>query len=250
MFSLKDKKAIVTGASRGIGKAIAIGLAKAGADVVCTSSNENGTIDTISRITSLKRKAYHVTAQLTNRKDQDQVLEKGIEYLGGLDILVNNAGTSYRESAIEFPVREWDRVIEVNLTSSFRMSQQAAKEMSKSKSGKIINIASLLSYFGGITVPAYTASKHGIAGLTKALSNEWAVFGIQVNAIAPGYISTDLTQALQDDPARNVPILSRIPAGRWGHPEDLVGAAIFLSSSASDYVNGSLITVDGGWTGR
>ena len=249
-FSLLNKKALVTGSSRGIGKAIAIGLAKAGADVVCTSTAEDGTADTIRKIQSLKRRAYHVTVDLSDRKSQDHLVKEAIVLLGGLDILVNNAGTIYREKALDHKTKDWDRVMEVNLTAAFRIAQEAAKYMSGQGSGKIINVASLLSHFGGVTVPAYTASKHGLAGLTKALSNEWAGLGIQVNAIAPGYIRTDNTQALQDNTERYESILSRIPAGRWGEPEDLVGTAVFLASQASDYINGSMITVDGGWTGR
>ena len=236
IFSLKNKRAVVTGASRGIGKAIAIGLAQAGADVVCSSTSKEGSKDTVEAINKIGRKAFQVVANLSNRSDQEKLISTSIDLLGGLDILVNNAGTIFREKALDHAIADWDRVLEVNLTSAFRLSQFSAQHMGKQKSGKIINIASLLSFFGGITVPAYTASKHGIAGLTKALSNEWAALGIQVNAIAPGYIRTDNTQALQDDPVRHKMIQDRIPAGRWGLPEDLVGAAVFLASGASDFV--------------
>ncbi len=250
LFSLEGKKAIVTGASRGIGKAIAIGMAQVGADVVCVSSKDGGAMDTVRKIQSLKRNATHITADLSKREDQDRLIKDGIDFLGGLDILVNNAGMIHRQAAIDFSDEGWDKVLEVNLSAVFRLARSAAQVMAVQKSGKIINTASLLSYFGGITVASYAAAKHGVAGLTKALSNEWASLGIQINSIAPGYIRTDVTQALQDDPERFNMILSRIPAGRWGVPEDLVGAAIFLASKASDYVTGSLVTVDGGWTGR
>jgi 2-deoxy-D-gluconate 3-dehydrogenase len=250
LFSLEGKKAIVTGASRGIGQAIAIGLAKAGADVVCSSTTKNGCDETMEQINKIGRRAFHIQADLSNRMDQDHLIDSSIQTLQGVDILINNAGTIQRSPAITYNDEAWDEVIEVNLTAAFRLSRRVASCMMDTGSGKIINIASLLSIFGGITVPAYTASKHALFGITKALSNEWAGHGIQVNAIAPGYIKTDNTLQLQKDKHRYETILQRIPAGRWGESEDLVGAAIFLSSNASNFVNGTMLTVDGGWTAR
>ncbi len=249
-FSLKGKTALVTGASRGLGQGIALALAKAGAYVVCSSSKEGGTKATISKIESIGGKAMGVAANLSDRTAVKNMYQTVSEKMGTIDILVNNGGTIARFPAVDFPLEEWDRVLEVNLSAAFYLSQLAGKDMIKNGGGKIINIASMLSYSGGITVPAYTASKHGMAGITKALANEWAQHKIQVNAIAPGYFRTDNTQRLQDDPARNEAITKRIPAGRWGNPEDLGGTAVFLASTASNYINGTLINVDGGWMAR
>jgi len=250
LFSLEGKVALITGASRGIGQKLATSIAGAGAFVICCSSTKGGTDQTIEMISKEGGKAVGMSADLNNRMEVEKMCKTAIENYGGIDILINNGGTIARHPAIEYPLEAWDRVLEVNLTSAFFLSQLAAQSMIAKGGGKIINIASMLSYSGGITVPAYTASKHGIAGITKALANEWAKDNIQVNAIAPGYIRTDNTQKLQDDPVRNKAIINRIPAGRWGEPADLAGTAIFLASRASDYVNGTLITVDGGWMAR
>lgn len=250
LFSLQGKTALVTGASRGLGRAIAIALANAGAFVVCSSSKAGGTKKTLKEIKAVGGKAIEVTADLSKRKKVKKMYQTILKKVGNVDILVNNGGTIARFPAVDFPLDEWDRVIEVNLSAAFYLSQLVGKDMINKRRGKIINTASMLSYSGGITVPAYTASKHGIAGITKALANEWAQYNIQVNAIAPGYFRTDNTQRLQDDPARNEAITNRIPAGRWGNPEDLGGTAVFLASSASNYVNGTIINVDGGWMAR
>ncbi|MEZ4884025.1 MAG: 2-dehydro-3-deoxy-D-gluconate 5-dehydrogenase KduD [Chitinophagales bacterium] len=249
-FSLNNKIALITGASRGLGQALAIALANAGATVICSSSRSGGTDDTIQKIIDKGGAAFGIAADLSDRGAVKNLLETAFEKYGRIDILVNNGGTIARYPATDFPLEEWDRVIEVNLTASFYLSQLAGKKMIEQGSGKIINIASMLSYSGGITVPAYTASKHGVAGITKALANEWAQYNLQINAIAPGYFRTDNTQKLQDDPIRSESIQNRIPANRWGNPEDLGGALVFLASSASDYVNGTIINVDGGWMAR
>ncbi|MBI1226684.1 MAG: 2-dehydro-3-deoxy-D-gluconate 5-dehydrogenase KduD [Bacteroidetes bacterium] len=250
LFSLKNKNVLVTGASRGLGQAMAVALAEAGAFVVCCSSSPGGTDETIRQIAANGGQAYGLSADLSDRAAILKMYRAAVEKCGQIHVLVNNGGTIARYPAKDFPLDEWDRVLEVNLTSAFYLSQLAGKDMIENGGGKIINTASMLSYSGGITVPAYTASKHGIAGITKALANEWAQYNIQVNAIAPGYFRTDNTQRLQDDPERNAAITSRIPAGRWGNPEDLGGTAIFLASAASDYVNGTVINVDGGWMAR
>lgn len=250
LFSLEQKTALVTGASRGLGQAMAIALARAGAFVICSSSTEGGAAETIQSIEASGGKAVGIAADLSDRRQVEQLVEKAIAQTGRLDILVNNGGTIARFPALEYPMDAWDAVLEVNLTAAFRLSQQAANHMVEHGGGKIIQVASLLSFSGGITVPAYTASKHGIAGITKALANEWAKYNIQVNAIAPGYFRTDNTQKLQDDPVRSAEISKRIPAERWGNPEDMAGAIIFLASPASDYINGTILTVDGGWMAR
>jgi 2-dehydro-3-deoxy-D-gluconate 5-dehydrogenase len=249
-FSLQGKTAFVTGASRGLGKAIAIGLASAGADVICTSMQQNGCDDTVSAIRELGKDARAYAADLSDENQVTKLIDRVKETHPRIDILVNSAGTIRRHPASEFPKKDWDEIISINLNTVFLLSRQFGAEMINRRSGKIINIASLLSFSGGILVPAYTASKHAVAGLTKALANEWAQHNVQVNAIAPGYFSTDNTQQLRDDPVRSKEILSRIPAQRWGEPEDIVGAAIFLASPASDYVNGHILTVDGGWMAR
>jgi 2-deoxy-D-gluconate 3-dehydrogenase len=248
-FKLDDKVALVTGASTGLGAAIAIALAEAGAQVAChgnTRSPEN-TCATINK----NGIAFPVTGDLSRVETPRQIFDEVIARFGRLDILVNNAGTIRRAPAVEYSEVDWSTVIEVNLSSVFRLSQLAGKHMIENgRGGKIVNIASLLSFQGGITVPAYAASKGGVAQLTKALANEWAKHNINVNAIAPGYMRTTNTAALQADETRNRQILERIPAGRWGEPEDLAGAALFLSSSASDYIHGHILIVDGGWMGR
>jgi 2-dehydro-3-deoxy-D-gluconate 5-dehydrogenase len=250
IFSLDGKTAMVTGASRGLGQAIAIGLAAAGADVICTSAQPNGCEKTVSSIGEYNRMAWGYAADLSDRKQIAQLIDTLKQSHPRIDILVNNAGTIRRHPAVEFPEKDWDDVISVNLDSVFILSRAIGSGMIERKSGKIINIASLLAFSGGIFVPAYTASKHAVAGLTKALANEWAQYNVQVNAIAPGYFRTDNTQKLQDDPVRYKEILSRIPAQRWGEPNDIIGAAVFLASPASDYVNGHILTVDGGWMAR
>ncbi len=250
-FSLKGKRALVTGASRGIGQAMAVALAEAGADVICASSREGGCEETISKIKAVSDvMVTSLYADLSDMAAVAQLAEDALEVWGGIDILVNNGGTIFRSPAVEFPLEQWQHVLRVNTDSAFLLSQKIGKAMIDQGSGKIINTASMLSYSGGITVPAYTASKHAIAGLTKALANEWGKSNIQVNAIAPGYIRTDNTQALQDDEGRSKEIIARIPAARWGETEDLKGALVFLASEASNYVNGHVLAVDGGFLAR
>jgi 2-dehydro-3-deoxy-D-gluconate 5-dehydrogenase len=249
-FNLDGKVALITGSSSGIGQAIAIGLAEAGADVICHGSKEGGAQETIDAIKKLGRKSGAVYGDMADKTVPARLMADVIEQFGRIDILINNAGTIRRSPAVDYSEDDWTTVLEVNLSSIFRLSQAAGKQMINQGGGKIVNIASLLSFQGGITVPAYTASKSGVAGLTKALANEWAKHQINVNAIAPGYIATNNTAALQADENRNRQILERIPAGRWGNPEDLTGAAVFLSSSASDYLQGHILVVDGGWMGR
>jgi 2-deoxy-D-gluconate 3-dehydrogenase len=248
-FKLDGKIALVTGASAGLGQAIAIALAEAGADVAC-HGNTRAPDDTCQAISQSGRKSISVIGDLAKAETPRALIVETLKHFGRLDILVNNAGTIRRAPAVDYSEEDWATVIEVNLSAVFRLSQVAGREMLAQGAGKIINIASLLSFQGGITVPAYAASKGGVAQLTKALANEWAGKGINVNAIAPGYMRTDNTKALQQDETRNRQILERIPAGRWGEPSDLAGAAVFLASSASDYVNGHILVVDGGWMGR
>jgi 2-deoxy-D-gluconate 3-dehydrogenase len=249
-FKLHDRVALVTGASTGLGAAIAIALAEAGAQVCC-HGNTRSPESTCDRIKSAGGVAHAITGDLSNAETPKDLVARTLERLGRIDILVNNAGTIRRAPAVDYSEEDWAAVIEVNLSSVFRLSQLAGRHMiENNRGGKIVNIASLLSFQGGITVPAYAASKGGMAQLTKALANEWAKHAINVNAIAPGYMRTNNTAALQADETRNRQILERIPAGRWGEPEDLAGAAIFLSSNASDYINGHVLVVDGGWMGR
>ena len=239
----------MTGASRGIGQAIAVALAEAGADVVCASTRRSGTDETADAVRQHGRTAWQLEADLSDREAAAGLAEAA-EAEGPIDILVNNAGTIRRHPAVDFPVDDWEVVLRTNLDATFVLCQAVGRGMVERGRGKIVNVASLLSFQGGVTVPAYTASKHAVAGLTKALANEWASKGVTVNAIAPGYIATDNTQALQDDETRSRQILERIPAGRWGDPADLGGAAVFLASPASDYVNGHVLVVDGGWMAR
>ncbi|HEX2081050.1 MAG TPA: 2-dehydro-3-deoxy-D-gluconate 5-dehydrogenase KduD [Longimicrobium sp.] len=250
LFSLAGKRALVTGASRGLGQAMAVALAEAGADVVCASTRRGGTDETAAFIRAAGRQAWQVEADHADRASVLAMADEAETLAGRIDVLVNNAGTIRRHPAAEFPMEEWDAVIRTNLDSVFLLSQRLGRGMIERGAGKIINVASLLSFSGGMTVPAYTASKHAVAGLTKALANEWARHGVQVNAIAPGYFSTDNTQRLREDPARHAEISARIPAARWGEPEDLAGAVVFLASRASDYVNGHVLVVDGGWMAR
>lgn len=249
LFSLAGKTALVTGASRGLGQAIAVALAAAGAKVLCASSQPKGCQETVAAIGAANGQALELTADLSDELAVAALADQALA-LGPVDILVNCGGTIFRAPAHQFPMQEWHKVIAVNLDAAFLLSQKLGAKMIERKQGKIINIASMLSYSGGITVPAYTASKHAIAGVTKALANEWAQHNIQVNAIAPGYFRTDNTAALQADTDRNAAITARIPAARWGEPEDLAGAAVFLASQASDYVNGHVLAVDGGWLAR
>jgi 2-dehydro-3-deoxy-D-gluconate 5-dehydrogenase len=249
-FQLKGKNALVTGSSRGLGAAIAIALAQAGANVGCHGRSAEGKA-TSEEVRRLGRKSFYFEGDMADSAVHPALIAKMIEDFGSIDILVNNAGTVRRAPAAEFPQSYWDEVIAVNLTSVFRLTQLAGQNMLKREAkGKIVNIASVLSFQGGITVPAYSAAKGGVAQLTKAFANEWASKGINVNAIAPGYITTDNTTALRQDPQRSRQILERIPAGRWGEPSDIAGAAVFLCSSASDYVHGQILLVDGGWMGR
>ena len=247
-FDLSGKVAVVTGANTGIGQAIAVALANAGADVACVGRTPAE--DTVARIRDLGRKAEIVSAELSSIEPVGRVVDETVAKLGGLDILVNNAGIIRRADAVDFTEEDWDAVVDTNLKSVFFLCQAAGRHMIANGGGKIINIASMLTFQGGIRVPSYTASKSGIGGLTKLLANEWASKGINVNAIAPGYIATNNTAALQADEARNKSILDRIPAGKWGDADDLGGAAVFLASRAADYVQGHILAVDGGWLAR
>jgi 2-dehydro-3-deoxy-D-gluconate 5-dehydrogenase len=248
-FKLTGKTALVTGSASGLGAAIAIAFAEAGAQVA-VHGNRRPADETAAAIVKAGGKAKAFSADLSKDSGADDLFKAATAACGPIDILVNNAGMIFRAEATEFPMDEWQRVLQVNLTSVFRLSQLAGAEMIARGGGKIINIASLLAFQGGIRVPAYAASKGAVAQLTKALSNEWAAKGVQVNAIAPGYMRTENTSALQADETRNRQILERIPAARWGEPEDLAGAALFLASPASNYVTGEVLTVDGGWMAR
>jgi 2-dehydro-3-deoxy-D-gluconate 5-dehydrogenase len=249
-FRLDGKTALVTGCSRGIGEAIAIGLAEAGADILGVSK----TLEPGSRVEKAVQAAGRgfnaYACDFSHRGQLHAFIQKVKADHPTIDILINNAGTVLRKPAEEHSDKYWDHVLEVNLSAQFVLSREIGKGMLARKSGKIVFTASLLSFQGGITVPGYAAAKAGVAAVAKALANEWAGKGVNVNAIAPGYIRTDNTKALQENPIRNEAILTRIPAGRWGDPEDLVGAAVFLASAASDYIHGTVLTVDGGWMGR
>jgi 2-deoxy-D-gluconate 3-dehydrogenase len=250
-FDLSGKTALVTGCKRGIGKAIAIGLAEAGADIIgvsATLETEGSAVE--KEVTALGRKFKGYAADFSDRAALYQFIASVKKDFPVIDILVNNAGTILRAPAAEHSDEYWDKVIEVNLNSQFVLSREIGKDMLARGSGKIIFTASLLTFQGGITVPGYAASKGGIGSLVKALANEWAGKGVNVNAIAPGYISTDNTEALRNDSVRSQQILARIPAGRWGEPDDFKGPAIFLASDAASYVHGTILTVDGGWMGR
>lgn len=248
LFSLKGQVAMVTGCNKGLGQGIAIALAQAGADIV--GVNRSPADDTRQQVEALGRQFYDITAELGSQAPSE-IVSQAIAQAGKVDILVNNAGIIRRAAAVEFSEQDWDDVIDVNLKAAFFLAQQVAKHLIERKApGKIVNIASLLSFQGGIRVPSYTASKSGLLGLTRLLANEWAGQDINVNGIAPGYMATDNTQALRDDPQRHAEILGRIPAGRWGTPEDLAGAVIFLCSDAARYVHGHTLAVDGGWLAR
>jgi 2-dehydro-3-deoxy-D-gluconate 5-dehydrogenase len=247
-FDLTGKVAIVTGANTGIGQAIAVGLAEAGADLALVGRSQAD--ETLQLIRNIGRKAVYIAADLSTPAPVQGVVDDCLAQLGGLHVLVNNAGIIRRADSVDFTEADWDDVINTDLKSVFFLSQAAARHMIAQANGKIIHIASMLSFQGGIRVPSYAAAKSGVAGLTRAMANEWAAKGINVNAIAPGYITTNNTAALQADPARNRQIVERIPASRWGRPGDLAGAAVFLASSASDYVHGHILAVDGGWLAR
>lgn len=249
-FQLDGKVAMVTGASRGLGEGMALGLAEAGADIIALATNNEKLQNTAEQVKALGRKALPLECDVTDKARVKKVLASVQDEFGKIDILVNNAGIIRRAPAKDYPDDYWYDVIETNLNAVFMLSREVGKMMIEQGSGKIINIASLLSFTGGITVPSYSASKGGVMQLTKALSNEWAQYNIQVNAIAPGYYETDNTAPLREDEARYKEISERIPAGRWGHPQDLKGAVVFLASPASQYVNGHVLVVDGGWTAR
>ena len=248
-FQLNGRVAIVTGCNTGLGQGMALALAQAGADIV--GVNVSAPDDTRNQVEAIGRKFLDLRANLSDVSSLDGVIEKALALTGKIDILVNNAGIIRREDAINFTEKDWDDVIDLNLKTVFFFSQKVAKRfIAQGSGGKIINIASMLSYQGGVRVPSYTGSKSGVMGITRALANEWAKHQINVNAIAPGYMATDNTAALRADEGRNAAILERIPAGRWGGPADVGGPVVFLASKASDYVNGYTLAVDGGWLAR
>ena len=250
MKVLAGKIAVVTGANRGIGHAIALALAEAGADIVGTSRQMSDDESIAKEVRALGQKFFPFACDMKNRSESTSLAKKVLSEVGQVDILVNNAGTIRRENIADYSLADWDEVVEVNLTAPFILTQDFGKPMLERGAGKVIFISSLLSYQGGIRVPAYTASKSGIAGLVKAFANEWAGKGVNVNAVAPGYIVTDNTEALRADPIRYEAITGRIPAGRWGEGSDIAGSVVFLASENADYLHGSTITVDGGWMGR
>ncbi len=250
MKVLAGKIAVVTGANRGIGHAIALALAEAGADIVGTSRQMSDDESIAKEVRALGQKFFPFSCDMRNRAESTALAKKVLTEVGQVDILVNNAGTIRRENIADYSLADWDEVVEVNLTAPFILTQDFGKPMLERGAGKVIFISSLLSYQGGIRVPAYTASKSGIAGLVKAFANEWAGKGVNVNAVAPGYIVTDNTEALRADPIRYEAITGRIPAGRWGEGSDIAGSVVFLASENADYLHGSTITVDGGWMGR
>jgi 2-dehydro-3-deoxy-D-gluconate 5-dehydrogenase len=247
-FSLEGKIALVTGANTGLGQGIAVALAEAGADIAAAGIAPP--TETEEKVRALGRRFVSIEANLITIEPVQRIVDETLAGLGRLDILVNNAGLIRRADAVDFSEKDWDDVMNVNIKSAFFMSQAAGRHFIASGGGKIINIASMLSFQGGIRVPSYTASKSGIAGITRLLANEWANRNVNVNAIAPGYMATDNTAQLRADEERSAQILGRIPAGRWGMASDLGGAAVFLASTASDYVNGAIIPVDGGWLAR
>jgi 2-dehydro-3-deoxy-D-gluconate 5-dehydrogenase len=249
VFQLNGKNALVTGSNKGLGSSIAVILAKAGANVGC-HGRDSKPGSSCDEIRAAGRKTFYVTGDLAKPEVCSHLIEQTILEFGSIDILVNNAGIIRRAPAAEYPMEFWDELIAVDLTAVFRLSQLAGRHMLDKGGGKIVNISSLLAFQGGILVPAYAAAKGGVAQLTKALANEWASKGINVNAVAPGYIATDNTSALRNDPVRNRQILERIPAARWGEPDDIAGAALFLCSPASNYVHGHVLAVDGGWLAR
>ncbi|HDM8033685.1 TPA: 2-dehydro-3-deoxy-D-gluconate 5-dehydrogenase KduD [Vibrio fluvialis clinical-1] len=248
-FNLEGKVAIVTGCDTGLGQGMSLGLAKAGCDIVGVNIVEP--TETIAKMAETGRKFVDIRANLMVLDDIPSIIDRAVTELGRIDILVNNAGIIRRNDAIEFSEKDWDDVMNINIKSVFFMSQAVAKQfIAQGEGGKIINVASMLSYQGGIRVPSYTASKSGVMGITRLMANEWAQHNVNVNAIAPGYMATNNTAALRADEDRSKEILDRIPAGRWGTPEDLAGPVIFLASKASDYINGYTVAVDGGWLAR
>ena len=248
-FNLQGKVALVTGCDKGLGQGMALGLAEAGCDIVSVSRRIPQ--ETAEKVAALGRRLYSIQADLSQPESIADIVPAAVAAAGRIDILVNNAGTIRREDALSFSEKEWDEVMNLNIKSVFFLSQAVAKQFLKQgDGGKIINIASMLSFQGGIRVPSYTASKSGVLGITRLLANEWAQHQINVNAIAPGYMATNNTQQLREDAERSKEILDRIPAGRWGSPDDLKGPVVFLASSASDYINGYTIAVDGGWLAR
>jgi 2-dehydro-3-deoxy-D-gluconate 5-dehydrogenase len=249
LFSLNGRCALVTGANTGIGQGIAVALAAAGADVVAVGRTAPD--DTAKLVRAMGRRFHSIEADLGSAAHSTEIVRQAVEHFGAVDILVNNAGIIRRNDALDYTESDWDAVMNINLKTAFFLSQAVARHvLGAGRGGKIVNIASMLSFQGGIRVAAYTASKSGIAGITRLLANEWAGKGINVNAIAPGYIATNNTTALRNDETRNREILGRIPAGRWGKPEDIGGATVFLASRASDYMHGAIIPVDGGWLAR
>ena len=249
MFSLDNKVAIVTGGNKGLGRGVAIALATAGADIVVVSRGLAN--ETKKEVEALGKKFLFIQADLTSIEKVDHIVNETVNTFGKIDILINNAGMIRRDDSLSFSEKDWDDVMNVNSKSLFFLSQAVANQFVKQgNGGKIVNTASMLSYQGGIRVPSYTASKSAVKGLTMIMANEWAKYGINVNAVAPGYMATDNTAALRADEKRNKEIIDRIPAGRWGTPEDLAGTFVYLSSKAADYVNGYTIAVDGGWLSR
>lgn len=248
LFSLEGKTALVTGPGTGIGQGIAVALARSGADIIGTY-HHTPLEETKALVEQAGRSFHAVQVDFSDPQTAKQAVDAMLQK-HTIDILINNAGTIKRKQAAHYSEEDWHTVMDVNINSLFFLTQRVGRQMLKNRQGKIVNIASILSFQGGVFVPAYTASKHAVAGLTKAFANEWANQHIQVNAIAPGYIATNNTQAIRDDENRNEEILKRIPAGRWGKPKDLAGAAVFLSSPASDYMNGHILAVDGGWLAR
>jgi 2-deoxy-D-gluconate 3-dehydrogenase len=249
-FRLDGRVALVTGTSRGIGQAFAVALAEAGADVALLDRSEPA--ETRTRVEALGRRSTWLSCDLSRATPSDlsSLVSSVVDELGRLDVLVNNAGIIRRAAALDYPPSDWDDVMTINLDAVFHLTRAAGRAMLAARRGRVVNVASMLSFQGGIRVPAYAAAKHAIVGLTKALANEWAGSGVNVNAIAPGYIETDNTAALRADPARQRAIIERIPAGRWGTPVDLAGAVVFLASDASAYVHGAVLAVDGGWLAR
>ncbi|MBW1767000.1 MAG: SDR family oxidoreductase [Deltaproteobacteria bacterium] len=244
-FQIDGQVAVVTGGTKGIGKAIAQALAEAGADIAVVSRTPDADIE--KTVLALRRRYMHHAADLTRREQTREVIPAIVEKMGDVNILVNNAGIIRRSSAADYSEADWDATIEIDLTASFLLSQAAGRVMLKKGRGKIINIASILSFQGGLNVVAYASSKHGIMGLIKALANDWAGKGVNVNGIAPGFFATELTEPIQKDPERSKSITGRTPAGRWGNPEDIAGAALFLASPASDFLHGVTLPLDGGW---
>lgn len=249
-FRLDGRVALVTGGNRGLGQACAVALAEAGADIVLLGRTELS--ETSARVTAARRRAVHIPCDLAEAGPEGiaAAVDAALAELGRIDIVVNNAGVIRRAPAVEVTATDWNEVLTVDLDAVFQLCQAVGRIMIERGGGKIINIASMLSFQGGVRVPAYTAAKHAVVGLTKALANEWAALGVNVNAIAPGYMATDNTAPLRADPERSAAILDRIPAGRWGTPDDLMGAVVFLASDAARYVHGAILAVDGGWLAR